>query len=178
MGFCPHRRPAPLSTANTSAEALVLTAGVARERCARLYVASLHVCMCMYMWLRVVLAVHINLTCDCFWRIKATSRGTQRALPQIGHCKPAAHWFGGWAAQDPTAYAFHPIIGTTLAAPLLQPPIVRNDPLLRVETGRVVADDFSFNARAFNGGSPGPTIIVRPGTQFTVTLQNGEYFRI
>ena len=70
------------------------------------------------------------------------------------------------------------IIGTTLAAQLLQPPIVRNDPLLRVETGRVVADDFSFNARAFNGGSPGPTIIVRPGTQFTVTLQNGEYFRI
>ena len=81
--------------------------------------------------------------------------------------KPAAHWFGGWAAQDPMLF----IIGTTLAAPLLQPPIVRNDPLLRVETGRVAADDFSFNARAFNGGSPGPTIIVRSGTQFTVTLQ-------
>ena len=49
---------------------------------------------------------------------------------------------------------------------------MRGDALLRVETGRVVADEFSFNARAYNGGTPGPTIVVRAGTSFTVTLQN------
>ena len=63
-------------------------------------------------------------------------------------------------------------VGLSLAAPLLQPPAVRGDAVLRIDTGRVKADEFSFNARAYNGGSPGPTIRVQPGMRFTVTLQN------
>ena len=45
------------------------------------------------------------------------------------------------------------------AAPLLQPKVVRGDAQLRVDTGRVVADEFSFNARTYNGQSPGPTVV-------------------
>ena len=64
------------------------------------------------------------------------------------------------------------LFALVLAAPLQQPPILRGDATLSVTTGRVVADDFSFTGRAYNGGAPGPTLVVRAGHDFTVTLDN------
>ena len=66
------------------------------------------------------------------------------------------------------------LVGPLLCAatPLLQPKVVRGDAQLRVDTGRVVADEFSFNARTYNGQSPGPTVVISPDTKFAITLQN------
>ena len=64
------------------------------------------------------------------------------------------------------------IFALVLAAPLQQPPVIRGDATLEVTTGRVVTDDFSFTGRSYNGGAPGPTLVVRAGEDFTVTLDN------
>ena len=65
--------------------------------------------------------------------------------------------------------AFGNLLVAILCAPMQQPPILRSDVInLKVGVGRVNGESFAFNGRMYNGNTPGPTLVVTAGNDFTI----------
>lgn len=81
-----------------------------------------------------------------------------------------------WGSDN---FAMVPVLLAAVSAlnPLTQPPTIRGEATmggatLSITVGRISADNLGFNARSYNGSSPGPTILVRPNSNLRVIVVN------
>ncbi len=92
----------------------------------------------------------------------------------LGAAVTVAGAVGTWRSFGPGGTA---LTGSASASPLAEPPVLTGsggelDVTLRAAPG-VTLDGRSTQALGYNGSSPGPTLVLRPGDVLRVQLQNG-----